>query len=40
VISGWRNWLRVNLATRLLPRSLVSSIARDVMAQQTPPDLR
>ena len=40
VISGWRNWLRANLATRLLPRSLVSSIARDVMAQQTPPDLR
>ena len=27
-------------ATRFLPRSLVSHIARDVMAQQTPPDLR
>jgi short-subunit dehydrogenase len=40
VVSGWWNWLRANLATRLLPRSLVAYIARDVMAKQTPADMR
>jgi short-subunit dehydrogenase len=40
VVSGWWNWLRANLATRLLPRSLVSYIARDMMSKQTQPDLR
>ena len=40
VISGWANWLRTNLAARLLPRSLVSYIARDMMTKQTQPDLR
>jgi len=40
VVSGWWNWLRANLATRLLPRSLVSYIARDMMSKQTQPDRR
>jgi uncharacterized protein len=40
VVSGWFNWLRANLATRVLPRSLVAYIARDVMAAQTPDALR
>ena len=40
VVSGWWNWLRANAATRLLPRSLVAYIARDVMAKQTPADMR
>ena len=40
VVSGWWNWLRANLAVRLLPRSLVAWVARDVMAKQTPADMR
>ncbi len=40
VIAGWWNWLRANLAARLLPRSLVAYLARDVMEAQTPPDMR
>jgi len=40
VIAGWWNWLRANLAARLLPRSLLTVLARDVMEAQTPPELR
>ena len=40
VVSGWYNWLRANLAARLLPRSLVAYVARDVIAEQTPDALR
>ena len=40
VVSGWWNWLRSNLGARLLPRALLAYIARDVMAQQTPADMR
>ena len=40
VMSGWLNWLRANAATRLLPRSLVTHIARDVIAAQTPEEMR
>jgi short-subunit dehydrogenase len=40
VVSGWLNWLRANLGTRLLPRSLLAYVARDVMARQTPADMR
>jgi short-subunit dehydrogenase len=40
VVSGWGNWLRANLATRLAPRTLVAYVARDMMARQTPADLR
>jgi short-subunit dehydrogenase len=40
VVSGWWNWLRANLATRLGPRPLVAYAARDLMLQQTPPEMR
>ena len=40
VIPGWRNWLRANVAMRLLPRELVAYLARDVAARHTPPELR
>ena len=39
VVAGWWNWLRANLATRLLPRSLVSALAREHMAGQTPTEM-
>jgi short-subunit dehydrogenase len=40
VISGWLNWLRANLASRLGPRPLVAHVARHVMAIQTPSDMQ
>jgi short-subunit dehydrogenase len=40
VVSGWYNWLRSNLAMRLGPRALAAFVARDVMAKQTPTELR
>ena len=40
VISGWLNWLRANLASRLGPRPLVAHVARHVMEIQTPIDMR
>ncbi len=40
VISGWFNWLRANLATRLGPRDLVVSLARQIIERQTPAELR
>jgi short-subunit dehydrogenase len=40
VVSGGFNWLRANAAVRLLPRSLLSLIAKDVMARQTPEAMR
>jgi hypothetical protein len=40
VVSGWWNWLRANLGSRLLPRGLLAHAAADVMAKQTPPDMR
>ena len=40
VVSGWWNWLRANAATRLAPRPFVAFMARDVVAQQTPEELR
>ena len=40
VISGWFNWIRANLATRLLPRRLVAYIARDVASTRTPAKMR
>jgi uncharacterized protein len=40
VISGWWNWLRANAAARLAPRSLTAFLARDVVARQTPPEMR
>lgn len=40
VVSGWFNWLRANAASRLLPRSLVAHVAEEVMAAQTPDEMR
>lgn len=40
VVSGWWNWLRANLAARLLPRSALAYIARDVTRGQTPAEMR
>jgi short-subunit dehydrogenase len=39
VISGWFNWARANMV-RIAPRSMVVKIARQVIAGQTPPELR
>ena len=40
VVSGWANWLRANAAARLLPRGLLATIARDVVAGVTPEERR
>ena len=40
VISGWFNWLRANLASRLLSRPLVLGVGKDVIEKQTPIELR
>ena len=40
VISGWLNYVRANLAMRLLPRSTAALIAGSVMERQTPEALR
>ena len=40
VVSGWFNWLRANAATRLLPRALIAHIARGVVTEQTPENMR
>jgi short-subunit dehydrogenase len=39
VVSGWFNWLRANLS-RVAPRRLVTSAAEELMAAQTPEELR
>ena len=39
VISGWFNWLQASLS-RFAPRSLVALIAKGVMAQWTPAEMR
>ncbi|MGH7865334.1 MAG: hypothetical protein ACREQB_10110, partial [Candidatus Binataceae bacterium] len=39
VISGWLNWARAN-AIRLAPRSLVLTMAKNVIEKQTPSELR
>jgi len=40
VVSGTFNWLRANAGVRLLPRSLLALLAKQVMAKQTPDSLR
>ena len=40
VVPGWFDWLRANAASRLLPRPLVAYVARDVIARQTPDEMR
>jgi len=34
VISGWFNWIRASVASRLLPRSLVAHLGKDYMAKR------
>jgi short-subunit dehydrogenase len=34
VISGWFNWIRANIASRLLPRSLVAYLGEEYMAKR------
>jgi hypothetical protein len=40
VIAGWYNWIRANLASRLLPGPVRLHVAHHVMSEQTPEDLR
>ena len=40
VVSGWWNYLRAMLPARLFSRPMVLYAARDVVAEQTPEDLR
>ena len=40
VISGGFNWLRANAASRLVPRSLLTLVAKQVMEKQTPEAMR
>jgi short-subunit dehydrogenase len=40
VISGAFNWIRGNAAQRLLPRSALTLVAKQVMEAQTPPESR
>jgi hypothetical protein len=40
VVPGTFNWLRANVAMRLLPRPLLALVARQVMERQTPEAMR
>ncbi|MBW2231367.1 MAG: SDR family NAD(P)-dependent oxidoreductase [Deltaproteobacteria bacterium] len=40
VISGWLNWLRANVASRLVPGPMVVHVAKHVMEVQTPSEMR
>ncbi|MGH7287905.1 MAG: SDR family NAD(P)-dependent oxidoreductase, partial [Myxococcota bacterium] len=40
VISGGFNWLRANVAYRLLPRSVLALLAKTVFARQVPESMR
>jgi short-subunit dehydrogenase len=40
VVSGGYNWLRANVAGRILPRSLLALVAKQVMERQTPESMR
>ena len=40
MISGGFNWIRANLAARLLPRSILTLVAKRVIEEQTPEELR
>ncbi|MCP5067148.1 MAG: SDR family NAD(P)-dependent oxidoreductase [bacterium] len=39
VISGWFNWLRANLAFRIMPRSWLTLVARDFTEKTTPEEM-
>jgi short-subunit dehydrogenase len=36
VIAGWLNWARAMVPSRILPRSLIAYIARDIVKNRTP----
>lgn len=40
IVPGWYDWLRANVASRLLPRSLAAEVGLGIMRQQTPPEMR
>ena len=40
VIPGWFNWIRANVASRLMTRPIAAHVAHHVISQQTPEDLR
>ncbi len=40
VVPGWYDWLRANVASRLLPRSLAAEVGLGIMQKQTPPEMR
>ena len=40
VLSSWFNWARATAASRLLPRPLAAHVAKGMMAEQTPQDMR
>ena len=40
VVSGWWNWIRAIVPARIMPRSLVAYMARDVMQHRTPVEMR
>ena len=40
VVAGWFNWIRVNLASRLLTRPIAGHVAHAVVLKQTPEELR
>jgi len=40
VMTGWFNWIRAQIASRLLTRPISVHVAHSVMAKQTPEDLR
>jgi len=39
VISGWLNWALGMIPGRIMPRSLMAYVARDVMKNQTPVEM-
>jgi short-subunit dehydrogenase len=40
VIPGWWNWIRANVAGRLLTRPIAAHVAHHVISEQTPEELR
>jgi short-subunit dehydrogenase len=40
VVPGWYDWLRANVASRLLPRSLAAEVGLGIMEKQTPAEMR
>ncbi len=40
VVSGWWNWIRAIIPARLFPRSLVAYIARDIIKERVPIEMR